>query len=268
MAQPEVSVSGVSVSARIPEFWTDLPRHWFIQAEAVLHPQKMSDEAKFQFVISKLGKDVIQQVTDILVKQPENGKYDTLKTRLLDIYEESENRKVQKLISEMELGDQKPSQLLRKMQELASGKVTDETLTILWQNHLPGWVRGILTASGLSDINALARMADKVTENAMPIQGVAAVRSARSDSPDVIAEIHKLGERLRKIENSQRSGGRSRSRSHGAPRTRNTSGSRKRTPADPDWLCYYHYKFRARAHKCVQPCTWKTSNQPTGSAEN
>ncbi|XP_052747560.1 uncharacterized protein LOC112043696 [Bicyclus anynana] len=203
MAQPEVSVSGVSVSARIPEFWTDLPRHWFIQAEAVLHPQKMSDEAKFQFVISKLGKDVIQQVTDILVKQPENGKYDTLKTRLLDIYEESENRKVQKLISEMELGDQKPSQLLRKMQELASGKVTDETLTILWQNHLPGWVRGILTASGLSDINALARMADKVTENAMPIQGVAAVRSARSDSPDVIAEIHKLGERLRKIENSQ-----------------------------------------------------------------
>ncbi|XP_052741889.1 uncharacterized protein LOC128198818 [Bicyclus anynana] len=189
MAQPEVSVSGVSVSARIPEFWTDLPRHWFIQAEAVLHPQKMSDEAKFQFVISKLGKDVIQQVTDILVKQPENGKYDTLKTRLLDIYEESENRKVQKLISEMELGDQKPSQLLRKMQELASGKVQ--------MKPLPSFGKTICRDG----------MADKVTENAMPIQGVAAVRSARSDSPDVIAEIHKLGERLRKIENSQRSSG-------------------------------------------------------------
>lgn len=36
-------------------------------------------------VIAKLGKELITQVTDILVTPPKTGKYDALKTRLLAI---------------------------------------------------------------------------------------------------------------------------------------------------------------------------------------
>lgn len=33
-------VAIISVSAKIPEFWVDMPRLWFIQFESVMAPQK------------------------------------------------------------------------------------------------------------------------------------------------------------------------------------------------------------------------------------
>ncbi|CAH2088630.1 unnamed protein product [Euphydryas editha] len=50
------------------------------------------------------------------------GKYKALKNRLVEIFEESQNRQVQKIIGEMDLGGQKPSQLLRRMTYLARNK--------------------------------------------------------------------------------------------------------------------------------------------------
>lgn len=106
----------------------------------------------------------MEQVSDIVLSPPETRKYDALKTRLLAVYEESEVRQVHKLLMELELGDQKPSQLLRRMRDLASNKFTDETLSMLWIRHLPGAVRAVLTVSEVSDLEKLAMMADKVIE--------------------------------------------------------------------------------------------------------
>lgn len=41
------------------------------------------------------------------------------------------------LISGLDLGDEKPTQLLRKMRELGNGMITDEGSKIDWFNHLP-----------------------------------------------------------------------------------------------------------------------------------
>ncbi|KAL4718548.1 hypothetical protein ACJJTC_006432 [Scirpophaga incertulas] len=87
------------------------------------------------------------QVTDILIKPPENDKYKAQKERLLTLFEESASWQVQKLIGEMELGHQRPSQLLRRMRNLAQEKVPDDTLKVLWQSHLPTTVKGILAVS-------------------------------------------------------------------------------------------------------------------------
>lgn len=89
---------------------------------------ELSDEARYNLVVTKLGKDAVQQVSDILLKPPEVKKFDTWKEGLLKIYEESEMRQFQKLLSEMELREQKPSQLLRRMRDLARDKMPDETL--------------------------------------------------------------------------------------------------------------------------------------------
>ncbi|CAH2092464.1 unnamed protein product [Euphydryas editha] len=75
----EEPVQTITVSSRIPEFWQDVPRLCFIQAEAVLHPQRLTDEAKCHLIITKLGKDAITQVTDILESPPKTGKYEVLK---------------------------------------------------------------------------------------------------------------------------------------------------------------------------------------------
>ncbi|KAJ2949112.1 hypothetical protein O0L34_g6051 [Tuta absoluta] len=268
--QGNPDIVSITVTSRIPDFWKDCPRIWFIQVEAVINPQHLSDAAKYQVIISKLPKEVIGQLTDLLLSPPDRDKYLALKTRLLSIYEESESRKIQKLITEMELGDQKPSQLLRKMSDLARGKITDVgTLRVLWQNHLPTSVRSILAVSASEDLDTLAAIADKIMENVRPLNEVASV--ARQDKNEansnaaVIAEIQKLGVRLSRLE--QRSS--SRSRSSQGPRgsrarssSRHTrSGSRqshpKRSQNDPDWLCYYHFRYKDKAAKCVKPCNWE-----------
>ncbi|KAJ0169143.1 hypothetical protein K1T71_015309 [Dendrolimus kikuchii] len=231
-------VSGVSVSPRVPEFWTDLPRHWFFQVEAVLTPQKWSDENQDQFVIGQLSKDVIHQVTDILIDPPE-----------------SENRKIQKLIGEMDLGEQKPSQLLRKMKDLARDGVKDETLAVLWQNHLPVWVRGVLAVSDIKDTTKLALMADKVMENARPAQAVSSVESIQGTSTNIIAEINKLGERTKNLENFQhQTRDRSRQRNRSRPRSRSRPGLSGTRKSNPNWQCFYHYRYKSKARKCIKPC--------------
>lgn len=257
---PEVAV--VTVSSRIPEFWCDLPRLWFIQCESILAPQKMSDEAKYNLVVAKLGKEVIQQVSDILLKPPDVKKFDTLKERLLKVYEESEIRQFQKLLSEMELGDQKPSQLLRRMRDLAREKIPDETLRIMWQGHLPPSVRGVLAVCEAKDLEHLSAIADKVMETAKPLQ-VAELQVSPSTSNDtsfILAEIAKLSLKVRELEkqrNNYRNRSRFRSRSRSASRGRNLI---RRTPDNPDWLCSYHFRYRHRATKCVEPCAWKPKN--------
>ncbi|XP_045521220.1 uncharacterized protein LOC123712257 [Pieris brassicae] len=128
----------------------------------------MGDDTKFNIVVSKLGKDVIQQITDILFSPPEQDKYGALKKKLLNIFEESETRQLQKLISEMDLGEQKPSQLLRRMKDLAREKLPDDTLRISWQTHLPQAVRAVLAVTETKNLNKLANVADKVAESIQP----------------------------------------------------------------------------------------------------
>ncbi|XP_028170712.1 uncharacterized protein LOC114360286, partial [Ostrinia furnacalis] len=182
-ATPEdkMELSAVTVSSRIPDFWRDQPRLWFVQCEAILGPQKLSDEARYNLVVTKLGKEVVEQVSDILLKPPESGKFEALKTRLMTVYEESEMRQFQKLLSEMELGDQKPSQLLRRMSDLARDKIPDETLKIMWQSHLPSSVRAVLAVSDVQVLDKLAAIADKVMETSRPIQ-ISEVQASPSTS--------------------------------------------------------------------------------------
>ncbi|XP_041976522.1 uncharacterized protein LOC121731232 [Aricia agestis] len=265
---PSGDLAAITLTSKIPEFWTDAPRIWFIRVEAMLAPQKLADDSRFDIVVSKLSKDAIQQVSDLLTNPPATKKFDSLKQRLLAIYEESESRQLQKLISEMDLGDQKPSQLLRRMRELAKGKVPDDTLKILWQGHLPPQVRAVLAVSDTKDLDNLAAVADKVfeTTRAVHVSEVASQPSSTSsrDTDLLMAEIAKISRKLagmagsqQRYRRQQRFGG-NRSRSASRKRTRDpTPSTSRRNPESPDWLCFYHHRFRSRAHKCVEPCAWK-----------
>ncbi|XP_047022631.1 uncharacterized protein LOC124632023 [Helicoverpa zea] len=172
----------------------------------------------------------------------------------------------------MELGDQKPSQLLRKMQDLARGRVNNETLIVMWQNHLPNSVRGVLAVTEEKDLEKLASIADKIMETTTPIYSVATVKQepGPSGSQDqIISAINKLSDRLQNLES--RSRGRSNNwRRNNFRRNRSRSGSRSRTRKfeDPNWLCFYHYKYRSKATKCVDPCNWKKKHDKDKPAEN
>lgn len=263
---PASELAAITLTSKIPDFWTDQPRVWFIRTEAMLAPQKLSDDARFDIVVSKLGREALTQVTDILVEPPATKKFDALKARLLTIYEESKNRQLQKLISEMELGDQKPSQLLRRMRELAKDKIPDDTLRILWQGHLPSSIRAVLAVSDTKSLDNLSTIADNIFETTRATHVVNEVAqqqqpSTSKDTELIMAEIAKLSFKVAELERSRPRFKRHwnsnyRSRSASRNRRRNPSNQR-RTPESPDWLCFYHNRFRARANKCEGPCAWK-----------
>lgn len=263
---PEDTLSAITISSRVPEFWKEQARLWFIQYESVVNSQRLSDEAKYNLVIAKLTREAIQQVSDILLAPPDTGKYQTLKSRLLEVFEESENKQFQKLLTDLELGDQKPSQLLRRMRDLARGKLPDDTLCIMWTGHLPPSIRAVLAVSEVKDLDNLAAVADKILETTRPIDvtEIAQQMKPQSLEPSLSAQLLKeiaslklqvtKMQRFRPPRNNRSRNTTRESRSHSRDATRDSS--RRRTPDSPDWQCYYHYKYGHKANKCVEPCNF------------
>ena len=85
----------------------------------------------------------------------------------------SEQLRLQQLLSTEELGDRKPTQLLRRMQQLLSGTTPGlpdgAFVRELFLQRLPSNVRMVLaSARPDTSIDELAQMADKIVEVATP----------------------------------------------------------------------------------------------------
>ncbi|XP_030039105.1 uncharacterized protein LOC115454516 [Manduca sexta] len=167
----------------------------------------------------------------------------------------------------MELGDQKPSQLLRRMKDLARDKIKDDTLLLLWQNHLPTAVRAVLIVTDSKDLNTLASVADKVMETVKPIN-VGEVST--SDTTSLAAQIARINVRLDEMQSrpprqSSRFSARKTRERYGREARSISRGRRnptpRGTPARADWMCFYHYRFKEQARKCVPPCAWANKQQ-------
>ncbi|XP_022837240.1 uncharacterized protein LOC111364566 [Spodoptera litura] len=260
----ENALAQITVSSRIPDFWKESPRLWFAQYEAVVANQKLTDESRYNLVIAKLNREHVEQVSDIVLSPPDTKKYEALKNRLLVVYEESEVRQVQKLLKELELGDQKPSQLLRRMRDLARNRFRDETLSMLWMGHLPTAVQAVLTVSEVKDLEKLATMADKVVETTRfaEVQELSTNRSSEAAmQPNLANQVAHLTQRLNRLETS-RSRGRSSGRSSYRRPYRFASQSRERAKRrNPNWLCFYHFRYKEKANKCIQPCAWQRQQE-------
>lgn len=260
-------INAISVQSRLLPFWREIPRAWFIQFEAVIDPLKTSDDQKFRYLLQQLQTTDLQHLTDILYNPPATDKYLTTKNRLLAAYEKSDVKNFQKLICGLELGDQKPSQLLRKMRELGSGMITDEGLKIEWLNHLPTQIRVVLSVNTEATLDTLAAMADKMYEyTERPT--IAAVTTPNTSAPS-LSQIDALSQQIEKLtlevaelrrgraNNHYRRPFRSRSRSHSGPRNAN-----KPKPGDATWECKYHYRFGDKAKRCESPCCRRQEKKP------
>ncbi|CAH0682990.1 unnamed protein product [Spodoptera exigua] len=174
-----------------PEFWRDQPRLWFKQLEAIVAPQKQGDDYKYYTVIAKLPKEEIIQVSDLITCPPPIEKYKAIKERLISCYEESDQRQLQKLLSEMDLGDQKPSHLLRKMRTLSNGNISDETIKLLWLRLLPPSGTSVLAVTEDIDVNKMSQIADKILINSTRTEVSAKLRTVDIGMPtDMKQHIH------------------------------------------------------------------------------
>ena len=258
-AAPVSTVAAVSV--KLPPFWPADPEVWFAQVEAQFTTRGITAQrTRFDYVISSLSPEFAMEVRDLLLQPPTVDPYDTLKTELIKRTAASEQRKLQQLISGEELGDRKPTQLLRRMQQLLGDKLgtsadANAFLRELFLQRLPANVRMVLASSDSSmDLNKLADMADKVMEVATPT--VAALSDTSPHHIDT-SEVQQLREEVARLTDLVASlTTRSRRRVLSKPRC---SPSPAPPNPPPSSLCWYHAKFGEAAQKCKEPCSWGNS---------
>ncbi|XP_025266506.1 uncharacterized protein LOC112638643 [Camponotus floridanus] len=223
---------------KLPPFWRDNP------TEVILY----------------LDTTVLPFVSDIVTFPPATNKYDELKRRIIDAFGETSETKLRRLLRNHELTDDKPSNFLQKLRNLAGGQCSDIVLRTLFLEQLPDNVRSILAISEVSDLSKLALQADKILDmSKVNISQVCLSTSdasnARKPEPtseitELKASVEALAKQFKKLQTRRR---RSRSRSRNRPHYRNKSPATK----EHTDICYYHTRFGKEAYHCLTPCKWK-----------
>lgn len=81
--------------------------------------------------MASISPEFATQVRNLILRTPDKTLYDTLKRQLITRTALPEQRHLQRLLSSTELGDQRPTQLLRSMQQLLGGGTTDADMKLL-----------------------------------------------------------------------------------------------------------------------------------------
>lgn len=215
-----------------------------------------SDQTKFRYTIINLDQTVLPSVSDIISNPPETGKYDVLKRRIISSFDESTESKLRKLLSGNEMPDEKPSNILQRLKNLAGGMCNENTIKTIFMEQLRDQVRAILAICDDPDLPKLALQADKIVEvSKSTVSAINITENSKNENQldksyeNQLKELREMIEVLSiKIKNRYRG----RSRSNFRNRFRNRSRSRNENST----FCYYHRKFREQAYKCQTPCSW------------
>ncbi|CAB3977871.1 Hypothetical predicted protein [Paramuricea clavata] len=156
--QPTASVV-TSISIKLPPYWPSDPALWF--------PKSITAErTKYTYVVGALQPEVAQEVQDLLINPPAEEPYTNLKTKLVKRTSTSQQKQLNQLLHAKELGDGKPTQLYRRMQQLLGDiQLEPSIMKQLFLQCLPSNAQLILASTtDKMDTASLAKMADKIVE--------------------------------------------------------------------------------------------------------
>ena len=127
------------------------------------------------------------------------GKYDSLKSALLNAYEATQPQKNQELLNINGLGDRKPSELLQHMRSLNHDLVT--LFRALFLNQLSRDVRHILAQTRDADLKTLAKTANGIMDVEF---AAAATRSVQNTCPIEVTQEEQANSGYRDVNALQR----------------------------------------------------------------
>lgn len=157
MSQDRVTVKPI-------QFIKNDPEMYFVQMEAQFQLAGITrDVTKYNHILGTLDQSCLSSVRDLIRNPPAANEYDAIKERIIAEFQQSDQHKLRILLREIELGDLKLSQLLRKMRELSKNALSDDALKTLWLERLPEQIRPVISISE-GNLNKIAIMADKMLE--------------------------------------------------------------------------------------------------------
>lgn len=273
--EQQENVEFFKVSTKVPPFYTDKPDLWFHQVEAQFRNNKITcDQTKYDVVVSSLDPKYLDVVAHIIRDPPALNKYDVFKSTLVTEYQHSDEKRLMQLLQGIDLGDRKPSALLRQMREISKGIVTDKILETLWSHKLPETVRAIIVSINIT-LDEKAQTADKILDTAnfetaatSQISADTRINNNTTQTSDLAAQIAALTKQVEDMSKhfNNRSRSHSNSRHHWQPRSRsrsrntknknNTNNSNKKYEQ-----CWFHFKFNENAQKCTDWCKFNPDFQ-------
>lgn len=263
MSQTAIATGVSHVAVKLPPYWPKDPSLWFAQVEGQFDLAGITTEmTKFNHVMSQLPAETAQEVRDIILSPPSNP-YTMLKAKLISRTSQSAAERVKMILDPAETANTKPSHILRALKQQLEGMAASEALlTNLFVQKLPIALRPIVAAQiGTVGLEELAGLADRVQENLPDTSNISTVSPTSPSTQDWELRLTRLENMVEKLAVGN----------HNTPRSRNASRSPSRSAVNPNGLCYYHSRFRERAFKCTQPCSWipssRSANTKNGSQQ-
>ena len=225
-------------SVKLPDFWPGDAELWFSRVESVFRRNNVLDSlTRFDYIMEKIPNDVLTTIKDLVRGVDENtdNPYGLVKDRLLHTLKPSAWSLINKIIDFPELGGSRPSVMMANM------------LSLLPEGEQPGM---------LFQGHFLRRLPESMREQL----AVRTFESSRemADYADVLWEARNMSAAsLSAIGNRSSSPGRQKSPGHQKSPTR----AKKR-----GGLCFFHFKFKEGAYRCVPPCTWPENGQAASNS--
>ena len=198
------------------------------------------EKTKFGRVVRVLPAQYASEARDIILRPPEQP-YKVLRAKLT----KRQRLHVQQLFHVEDLGDRKPSQLLRYMLKLRDDALLDadrdEIFRELFLQKLPITICTALATHKDATLNQLAEMADDMAEVQGPQPPVYQVQ--KENEPEITAiqsELLKISKMLQ-----------------------SRSTHEQRSSHSQSGICWYHERFGSNAKKCREPCEFQA--QPGNS---
>ncbi len=248
---------------RAPAFNSHDPNMWFTILELNFKANNITEALKqFTHACTLLPPEVLLQVSDAIAKAPSSDNpYDDLKQAVLKRLASSVSTRLQELLKKEELGNEKPSDLLRRMKRLLGDQpnTMDKTMFahLFYQRLPPALQSSLFSVKDKLDLADLAQLADdymSTVPSATPPSSVATVTNT-ADVQQLTHIVSQLALQVSAMQEQLNPRQRRRSPSPRRPRYRSRSRSTTRTPG----VCYYHSRFGSEAIKCTQPCTYNTT---------
>ncbi|XP_063369925.1 uncharacterized protein LOC134658244 [Cydia amplana] len=252
------------VSVKVPPFWPEEPEIWFAQIEGQFHVGNITqDVTKFNYVISQLDQQYLKEVKDIVISPPATEKYDKLKAELIKRLTASKEKKQLQMVMHEELGDRKPSQLLRHLKSLGGPTLPEDFIKTLWTTRLPMNIQTFIAGQPDTSLEVLAERADRIKDLATSPQAQVASTSTSvpgSHMESLANEVAELKKQLQTMHMKLDRNNRSPRRSQSYQPSRSRSGQRSNSSYRKFPVCWFHAKYGRRATKCIKPCDFGSEN--------
>ncbi|CAL8082087.1 unnamed protein product [Calicophoron daubneyi] len=156
----------------LPDFIPEDPERWFAILECRFATAGITTQVdKYSYLAANLPFALAVKVRDIIIHRPANHPYDVLRGALMERAAASQESRIRQLLEGLQLGDNRPSQLLHQMRALAgsSAGLYESLLRQLWLRKLPTSIQPF--SSILLDklpLIKVAEMADTAVDTLLP----------------------------------------------------------------------------------------------------